>query len=72
MATTLPEESATHLVVAIGHDDRAYIHGPIQPENRVFIKRMLMEVARALEIDLREVAEDLDEFDHTIARMSLQ
>ncbi len=70
--TSLPKESATHLMVAIDHDDRAHIHGPIEPEHRGYIERMLMEVARHLNIDLREVADKFDQTYGIPKRVSLQ
>ena len=58
--TTLPSKSATHLIVAIDEDDGAFIHGPIEPEHKQLIKRMLMEVALLCQIDLQELAQEFE------------
>jgi hypothetical protein len=57
--TTVPEEPACHLIVAIDHNDRAHIHGPIEPEHLQLMKRMLMEVARYCDIDFGELAKEM-------------
>jgi hypothetical protein len=60
-ATTLPKESATHLIVAIDHKGRAHIHGPIEPEYKQLIERMILEVARYCQVDLFSLARKFDE-----------
>ena len=56
--TTIPEDSLVHMVVAIGHDDRAYIHAPYDTDRgKLWIMRMLVEVARVAGISLQEIAE---------------
>jgi hypothetical protein len=70
--TTLPMESATHLIVAIDDNDRAHIHGPIEPEDVLLMERMLMEVARYCHIDLRELAKKLDQVEPMPRKVSLQ
>ena len=61
--TTLPMESATHLIVAIGEDNRTYIHGPVfDPKQKPLVMRMLVEVARLVDIDLQELVNKEKEF----------
>jgi hypothetical protein len=50
-------ESVTHLIVAIGDDNRTYIHGPvIDPEQKAWVMRMLIDVANTAKINLQELA----------------
>ena len=61
--TTLPVESATHLIVAIDEDNLTHIHGPVfDPEHKPLVLRMLVEVARFANIDLQELVEKEKEF----------
>ena len=63
METTLPTESVTHLIVAIGEDNRAYIHGPVfDPEQKVWVMRMLVEVAKIANINLQELVDEERKF----------
>lgn len=58
MATTVPMTSQVHLIVAIGDDNRTYIHGPYDTqEGRAWIMRMLVEVARLAKVDLQELVD---------------